>query len=236
MKVCGAVAEPTASEDQAKAASEGLHASASPQTIMGKAQLNETLEEVGNLVGSKIRGYIFGGCALTIMGLKEGTKDIDIAFTSFNDFVAFACEIQPQLSARIMALAHEYGRLSLRARVHTGRLVYFDLFDRQTPEGVQISEAMKSRATIQFDFGNLVLCFLTLEDIFFLKGVAKRTYLDDMERIADQGLDAEIVEADLLSQSNPAPLAKKMVERLREIEVRRRVRLPITKLLSEKFG
>ena len=55
------------------------------RAMFGEADLSVALEKAGSTMTRKTSAYLIGGCAMTFMGRKVATKDIDIVFRSTSD-------------------------------------------------------------------------------------------------------------------------------------------------------
>jgi len=60
-----------------------------PPRMFGEADLTKALEDGGKNVSRKVTAYLIGGCAMTFMGRKVATKDIDIVLGSSDDAKEF---------------------------------------------------------------------------------------------------------------------------------------------------
>ena len=59
-----------------------------------EADLTKALVDTGSKLGRKIAAYLIGGCAMTFMGRKVATKDVDIVFGSTRDTKDFIASIR----------------------------------------------------------------------------------------------------------------------------------------------
>ena len=59
-----------------------------------EADLTKALVDAGSKLGRKIAAYLIGGCAMTFMGRKVATKDVDIVFGSTRDTKDFIASIR----------------------------------------------------------------------------------------------------------------------------------------------
>lgn len=57
--------------------------------MFGRQALLDALQQIGNNLEKDIAIYLIGGCAMTFMGQKVSTKDIDVVFSSLKDLELF---------------------------------------------------------------------------------------------------------------------------------------------------
>jgi len=64
------------------------------RSMFGEADLSVALKKAGSTMKRKTSAYLIGGCAMTFMGRKVATKDIDIVFRSTSDAKDFQSAMQ----------------------------------------------------------------------------------------------------------------------------------------------
>src|SRR5437016_1369298 len=150
-----------------------------------EADLTGALDKAGSRIVRNISAYLIGGCAMTFMGRKVATKDIDVVFRSTADAKGFLSAMQNVGFSMVSKPATEYSALGTFAIVQDGKGMRFDIFDRQVCRAIQVSEGMTSRARLYRGFGNLDVFLMSPEDIFLFKGITEREAdLDDMRILA----------------------------------------------------
>lgn len=169
--------------------------------MFAEADLTASLSRIGSRLGRKISAYLIGGCAMTLMGRKVSTKDIDIVFSSTDDARDFMAAAQSTGFEYVLEPTNEYNALGASAIMEDSRGMRFDIFDRQVCRALELSKGMKSRARLYRGFGNLDVYLMSPEDIFLFKGITEReTDLDDMRILAEVGLNWQTVKSECLSQ------------------------------------
>ena len=176
------------------------------------AKVAEALTDAGRLLPELVECYALGGLALVLEGLKEVTKDVDLA-------------VLDERSFRLLLSAFEAAGFELPAEAEPKRAavlergdVRVDLFLSEVA-GARITEAMAERAARAVAYGNLAVKMLSLDDVAFLKAVGGRERdLEDLARIARRGLDWRVLAEDALSQEEPGRFALAVLEALEALE------------------
>ena len=184
------------------------------------AKVAEALSEVGRLLPERVECYALGGLALVLEGLKEATRDVDLA-------------VLDERSFKLLLSAFEAAGIELPAEAEPKREavlerggVRVDLFFGEVA-GARITEAMAKRAARAVAYGSLVIRVLSLDDVAFLKAVSGRERdLEDLARIARRGLDWGVLAEDALSQKEPGRFALAVLEALEALEEAYGVALP----------
>jgi len=196
--------------------------------------LTEALNKIGFLLERKISIYLIGGCAMTFMGRKAATKDIDVVFTSTMDVRDFASAMEKVGFIYVQKPSKEYDTLGAWVIMENSSGMRFDLFDRQVCRALEISKSMHARATRYKDFGNLQVYLISPEDIFLFKGITEREAdLDDMRILAERGLDWKAIENECLSQKKSEKWAYMLGTKLLELKSKLGIDAPIVRTLMD---
>jgi len=199
-----------------------------------EADLTAALTRIGSKLRRKTSAYLIGGCAMTFMGRKVATKDIDVVFSSAEEAKDFMSALRSTGFDSILEPANEYDALGATAIMEDNRHMRFDIFDRQVCSALELSSSMKSRARLYRSFGNLDVFLMSAEDIFLFKGITEReTDLDDMRILAEGGLDWRTVENECLSQKRSGRWAYMLGTKLLELRAKYAISPPITRKLME---
>ena len=205
-----------------------------PPRMFGEADLTKALEDGGKHVSRKVTAYLIGGCAMTFMGRKVATKDIDIVLGSSDDAKEFTIALGQIGFASVRHLTSPYARMGAFDIVEDKEGMRFDIFDRQVCNALVLSNGMKSRARLYRTFGNLEVRLMAPEDIFLFKGITEREAdLDDMRILAEVGLEWKTIEAECLSQTPSGHWAYKLGTKLMELHKKFGISSPIIKTLMD---
>lgn len=130
---------------------------------MNKQEINaerlfELLESISKFIEKKINMYALGGTALTILGIKNSTLDIDINIDSEKEY-KYICNIFEKIGFE------KKGEI----RWFTQEGLAFDLFHSSYIIGTDLlPDCLKNSKYIR-SFGNIKLYTLSLEDIIISK-------------------------------------------------------------------
>lgn len=147
--------------------------------------------------------YLMGGGAMTLRGLKNATRDLDLLVTSRPDFDVLRKLLRTRGYEIVENPVDEYASLGAALMFDKDDECRFDIFDRKVIRKLQLSDGMKRRAEPVYNGSNLRVYGLSNEDIFLFKGVAGRPRdTDDMAQLvqAGRGLDFDIVVGEFLAQ------------------------------------
>jgi len=196
--------------------------------------LKKALVAVDAKLGRGIRAYLIGGCAMTFMGRKVATKDIDLVFGSTEDARDFVAAMRLSGFRHVRKVTGPYSALGAFAIMEDTDEMRFDVYDRQVCRGLELSSGMKSRARSYQKLRNLEICLMSAEDIFLFKGITERdTDLDDMQILAEAGIDWKTVERECLSQKRSGRWAYMLGTKLVDLRAKSSIQAPIIKRLFD---
>ena len=199
-----------------------------------EADLTQALNACGTFVSRKLTAYLIGGCAMTFMGRKAATKDIDIVLGSYGDAKEFATALQQVGFVSVRHLTNPYVRLGAFDIVEDKQGMRFDIFDRQVCNALVLSDGMRARARPYRGFGNLEVKLVSPEDIFLFKGITERASdLDDMRILAEIGLEWTAIKIECLSQTRSGRWAYMLGTKLLELRQKHGITSPIIKTLMD---
>jgi len=200
-----------------------------------EADLTKALTDVGARLAQNITAYLIGGCAMTFMGRKVATKDIDIVLSSTGDARQFTGAMHSLGFSDVHQLTSPYTRLGAFAIVEDARKMRFDIFDRQVYRALELSKGMQSRARLYKRFGSLDVYLMSPEDIFLFKGITEREAdLDDMRVLVEVGLNWRIIEGECLTQQQSGRWAYLLGTKLMDLRAKFGIESPITKTLMDR--
>lgn len=183
----------------------------------------------------KISAYLIGGCAMTFMGRKVATKDIDVVFTSAADAKDFTKAMERVGLAYVRRLPGEHNAIGATAIMEDVKGMRFDIFVRRVCRALEFSSGMKSRARFYRSFGNLDVYVMSPEDIFLFKGITERDAdLDDMRLLVETGLDWKTVQTECFSQKRNGRWAYMLGTKLDELRASFGIISPIIKTLMDR--
>lgn len=199
-----------------------------------KGDLIGALEKVGPLLNHRVTAYLIGGCAMTFMGAKLATKDIDVVLKSTQGAKELSSAMQVAGFLPVRRASKEYDTLGTWIVLEDAKGMRFDLFDRQVCRALEVGEGMKSRAVLYKSFGKLNIYLMSPEDIFLFKGITERKAdLEDMRILAERGMDWRIVEKECMSQKRSGLWADALGMKLLELKSQYGINAPIIKNLAE---
>ncbi len=121
-------------------------------------ELFELLNSISKFIERKIKMYALGGTALTILGIKSSTLDIDIDIDSHKDY-QYICEIFEKIGFKRIG--------TIRWQTQEG--LFFDLFMGSNILGTELSPNFLDKSKFIKSFENIELYTLSLEDIIISK-------------------------------------------------------------------
>lgn len=204
------------------------------QKTFDERDLIEALETIGPKLKHKVQAYLIGGCAMTFLGAKLATKDIDVVLTSTADVKELSAAMQAAGFRPVKKPSKEYDALGTWMILEDSKGMRFDMFDRQVCRALEIDRDMTSRATFYRSFGKLQVYLMSAEDILLFKGITdRRTDLDDMRVLAERGVDWKVVEKECMSQRQSGLWADKLGIKLMELKAEYGIDAPIIKTLVD---
>jgi hypothetical protein len=202
--------------------------------MFGEADLTKALSDSGNKLNRNVSAYLIGGCAMTFMGRKVATKDIDVVFGSADDAKEFTNALGQIGFVAVKTLTEPYATMGTFAIMEDSRGMRFDIYDRQVCRALELSAGMKSRARLYRTLGNLQVRLMAPEDIFLFKGITEREAdLDDMRTLAEIGLDWKAIESECLSQKRSGRWAYLLGTKLIELRRKFDIASPIMRTLID---
>ena len=206
----------------------------SERRLFTEAELTEALNEIGSNLERKISIYLLGGCAMTFIGRKAATKDVDLVLTSTEDVKALSYAAEQAGFHYVQELPEEYDALGAWVIMENEAGMRLDVFDRQVSHGLIIDEDMRKRAGLYGSFGNLDVYLMSNEDIFLFKGITEReSDLEDLRMLAETGLNWETIEKECLAQEESGTWAYRLWSRLMELRSRYGINTPIAGRLRD---
>jgi hypothetical protein len=124
---------------------------------IGANELFDFLQSISKYFEREINIYALGGTALTILGIKKSTKDIDINIDSYKEY-KYVCNVFEQLGFEQKGI-----------RWITQEALAFDIFHGSNILGTDLLSDCISKSKFIESFGNINLYTLFLDDIIISK-------------------------------------------------------------------
>lgn len=145
-------------------------------------------ERVGKSLQMRVDTYLLGGANLILRGLKDTTKDVDLALRDREDYRSLVEILKDQGFGEKPELGRAYEGLRPSIVLEREGSPRWDLFLEEVAGTLQLTEEMVRRSEKAKVFGNLTLRLLSFTDLFIFKSVTDREGdLEDAALIARQG-------------------------------------------------
>lgn len=171
----------------------------------GREYIYEELKKVDDVLGEHLKVYLIGGGNMSLLGLKDATKDIDVILEKEKD-------LQPLKNALLNCEYKEkylqtYQKMGTRLLMENRDGFRWDVFVEAVCHGLVLSPFMIERSR-EVGFKNLRLFLLSKEDVFLFKGITERERdLEDMHILYLHGLDFRIIKEEIKWQSENSSTA-----------------------------
>jgi hypothetical protein len=184
-----------------------------------KDELIKTLSEISANLPSKITIYLIGGLAMIFHGYKTVTKDVDIILDSETALKAFLSASKKAGLKGVKNLTNEYQDLGTQIILESENGARLDVFYKRVCNGLVISPDMKNRAKKMYEFQNLEIKAMSVEDIFLFKSITLRDDdLADMATLAAAELDWNLIELEAKKQPESKKWLPRLYKRLVDLE------------------
>lgn len=184
-----------------------------------KDELLVVLKRISANLDSKVTLHLIGGLAMIFHGFKTATKDVDAILDSKTELKAFLSASQKARLRGVEDLQKEYLDLKAQIVLESENGARFDVFYKQVCNGLVISPDMKKRATKSYEFKNLDIKAMSIEDIFLFKSITLRDDdLADMAALAGAELDWNIIELEAKKQPESKKWLPRLYKRLVDLE------------------
>lgn len=172
----------------------------SRQPTLGPSAIRDQFDELAGLLDEPTTVYLIGGGALTLMELKDATRDLDLIVESETESDRLFEALRSAGYRLPDDLEEGYDDLHAAFILQRGPR-RFDVFNRQVAGVLHLSEQMIDRSEELLDEGPLTGRMVTLNDIFLFKSVANREDdVDDMVVLAQAGIDTEVIMEEVMGQ------------------------------------
>ena len=166
----------------------------------GSSAIRRQFSELAGLLDEELTVFLIGGGALTLDGLKNATKDIDLIVREQAELQRLRYVLSTAGYEPPENLAAEYDELDAAFILENGAR-RFDVFHEQVAGVIHLSDPMIARSTHRFEEDELSVRTVSIHDIFLFKAVANRADdVDDMIEIAQAGIDDDVIMAEIETQ------------------------------------
>ncbi|MEM4252791.1 MAG: DUF6036 family nucleotidyltransferase [Candidatus Nitrosotenuis sp.] len=201
----------------------------------GEAELISALSDIGAKLKKKMKIHLIGGCAMTFMGAKAATKDIDVVVTSAEEASNLIAAMEDAGFERVNKITKEYEALEATVIMERPDKMRFDVFTRRVCGKLEIDEKMQSRSTPYRIFGNLEVHLMSGEDILLFKGMTERAAdLDDMPVLVQRGIDWDTIRDACFAQKKSVQWADLLGTKLLDLKERHGIDAPIIKDMLDR--
>ena len=200
-----------------------------------KNYIDSELEKIGLRIKKTIKIYLIGGCAMSLRGLKESTKDIDIVFRNLEEYKEFTQGLFGVQYHEPSIIKTEHAHLEARKMYENKDGFHLDLFVTHVLGKLKLTDSMMKRAEFYKKFGSMTVYLISKEDIFLFKGLAsegRRRDLSDMA-VLYHGLNWALIKQELVSQHLSKELIAWFIRRLEEFREINKLDVPILRDLKE---
>ncbi len=169
--------------------------------MFDEEELVSLMHLIDSGLGRDVHGYLIGGFAMMLHGIKLSTKDIDMVFTVESAVADFTGSLELAGFRRPDSLSDEYAGLRARAVYRDEEEHQFDLFLNTVCNGLTFSDGMRERSLKRLEMERATISIASREDIFLFKGITTRPLdIIDMSDIAAGAVDWDTIESELRSQ------------------------------------
>ncbi len=152
-------------------------------------------------------------------GMKAATKDVDLIIDSEQELKVFLSASEKAGLRGIKDLPMEYLDLEAQVVLVAENGIRLDVFHQQVCNGLILSSDMKGRATKVYEFANLNIEAMSIEDIFLFKSITLRDDdLTDMATLAGTELDWNSIELEAKKQPESKKWLPRLYDRLLDLE------------------
>ncbi len=163
--------------------------------------IEEELKNIDGKMEDEVDFYMLGGGAMSFIGLKAATKDVDGVVKTREEFDLLKTALNRSMYDEI-EVTEVYKRMKSRQFLQNEEGFRFDLFLKRIASGLILSNGMISRAEEKISLKNLKIFIMSPEDIFILKSITSRERdREDMNILFTQGLDFDMIKKEIIWQS-----------------------------------
>ena len=200
-----------------------------------RGELETAFQKVGAILQKPLTVYLLGGSAMCFRGQKAGTKDLDLVFTSREDFQDFVSAIGKNGFTEAKQVETEYADMMAAGIWRNKEDFRMDLFVNTVCRALSISGKMVQRSELLGEYGKLVVRLVSNEDVILFKGITERP--DDANDIAAIILRSDInwnvVLDECIAQSKTTSWYGLLADKFADIEETQGITVPITGKILE---
>ncbi|PIO02650.1 hypothetical protein COX85_02220 [Candidatus Micrarchaeota archaeon CG_4_10_14_0_2_um_filter_55_9] len=202
-------------------------------------ELLEELREVGESLSTRVTAYLIGGCSMSLRGLKDSTKDVDLVFADKQELNAFSEALEARGYEKYLEVNGEYEQLGTEVIYRKKGAAGFDLFLKTVCRALRLSKGMRKRAKLLGETGKLAVFLCSEEDVFLFKSITERPQdVDDMAALLEskrEEFDWEAFKKEVEEQSRDYPnLSILASNKLSELKEKHELKAPIESWLIKE--
>lgn len=173
----------------------------SSRSQFDRDDIETELTRIADHLQTEVDAYLIGGGAMSLRGLKDTTKDIDLVVTNEAAFSRLMGTLRDLGYAEVTDIGNEYDKLGARHCVRNDAGCQLDLFHRQIADKLIFSDGMEARSEEFLTTQYLSVGLVSLEDTFLFKSVAERPDdIGDMATLVQTELDFDTIEQEIAAQ------------------------------------
>ena len=166
-----------------------------------KNSIEQFLKKLSAHVKSDVKLYLIGGGNMSLKGLKDATKDIDIVLETHKEL--------KEIKNALEKLGYKIDESLFQAQIYKNVVFVFfdktgsriDLFVDVVSSQLRLSNEIRKRASEYKTFDKLKIFLVANEDIFLFKSLTDREHdIADCRTLIDNGLDWDIILKECVSQ------------------------------------
>ncbi len=155
------------------------------------------LEEFGRIDGRlerELQVCMIGGGAMSLSGIKEATKDVDIIVMDDGDGRSLVRTLEGLGYWGVIEPGDEYMKMGASFILENADSFRWDVFVAQVMGKFIFSESMRDRARSFGRYNKLKIGLASNSDIFLFKSITEREGdLEDMSSLVRAGIDSEVL-------------------------------------------
>jgi len=194
-----------------------------------KGDLEAAFQKVGAILAKPLTVYLLGGGAMCFRNQKAATKDLDLVFTSREDFRDFASALEKIGFTEAKQVETEYADMMAAGIWRNKDDFRMDLFVNTVCRALSLSGKMAKRSELLGEYGKLAVKLVSNEDVILFKGITERP--DDANDIAAiirrSDVDWDVVFEECVAQSKSTPWYGLLADKFADIEERHGISVPI---------
>jgi hypothetical protein len=169
--------------------------------MFNRSYLQNEFEKLNRLLTENVTLYLIGGGAMSFLGLKDATKDIDVIVRTQKELEALKTALD-STGYTVPCIRGPYKDMQANLILEKDDGFRWDIFQNVVCNGFQLSEGMIKRTESLISLEMLTVRLISPEDIFVFKSISSREGdLADMYTLFMQVLDFEAIREEVSWQN-----------------------------------